>query len=114
MNISRVISYTSLGLALASVVIPELGFAGQTEVSQGIKKIAEEAKSTTGDLVDLGILGLGALVAVGGGSIMHSKTGGVVAGGGVAIGATTIREWLFAGTAAGGASIDALLRMVGL
>lgn len=115
MNASRALSCFSLACGIVSVFFPEFAAAGQTAIAQGIGNINTEAQAASGDLVDIGLMALGVGIGVGGGRVLNQQTGGIVVGGGLAVAAPAIRGWLFpAGGAAGGASIEALLRMAGL
>lgn len=114
MKVLGVVSLAGIAAAVGSVMFPEIAAAGQTAIAQGVQSINQEAQGAAGDLVDIGLMALGVGIGVGGGRLLNQQTGGVVVGGGLAVGAPAIREWMFQGAAAGGASIDAVLRMAGL
>lgn len=80
--------------------------AGQTLVYTGAQNTVTEATAVAGAVVVLGIIGAGVGMIIGNSSVM--KYGGyTVAGGGLALGGTAIRDYIFGG-AASGAVIDAI------
>jgi TrbC/VIRB2 family pilin len=96
-----------IALVLAYALSDKLAdAAGQTLVYTGTQNTVTEATAVAGGAVLLGIIATGIGVATRQALIMKGG-GGVVVGGGVALGAIQIRDYIFGGNA-GGAVIDAI------